>query len=176
MYLIAGWLAMQIADVMFPALGLPDWALTLVAALLIIGFPIAVAMAWALELTPEGLKIDKGADRTPASSPEPEPANGQADDRQSITVLPFLDLSPDKDNEYFVDGLTEELLNSLAQIRGLKVSSRSSSFALKGKEIDIPAVAQKLGVVHVLEGSVRKAGDRVRITAQLIHAQTDSHL
>jgi len=175
-YLVAGWLAMQIADVMFPALGLPDWALTLVAALLIIGFPIALVMAWALELTPQGLKIDKGADRPPENPPDTEPAKGQAQDRQSITVLPFLDLSPEKDNEHFVDGLTEELLNSLAQVRGLKVSSRSSSFALKGKEIDIPSVAQKLGVAHVLEGSVRKAGDRVRITAQLIHAQTDSHL
>ena len=179
MYLVAGWVAMQIADVMFPALGLPDWSLTLVAALLIIGFPIALVMAWALELTPDGLKLDKRASPAPepVSPPEEEPpAAAPADKPKSIAVLPFLDLSPGKDNEHFVDGLTEELLNSLAQIRGLKVSSRSSSFALKGKDIDIPSVANKLGVVHVLEGSVRKAGDRVRITAQLIHAETDSHL
>jgi adenylate cyclase len=178
-YLIAGWLAMQIADVMFPALGLPDWSLTLVAALLIVGFPIALVMAWALELTPDGLKLDKGA--LPAGEPaspsdEAVPPAAEPGKGESIAVLPFLDFSPDKDNEHFVDGLTEELLNSLAHIGGLKVSSRSSSFALKGKDIDIPSVAQKLGVVHILEGSVRKAGDRVRITAQLIHAQTDSHL
>ena len=94
----------------------------------------------------------------------------------SIAVLPFADLSPEKDQEYFTDGLTEELLNVLAKIGGLRVASRTSAFSFKGTKIDIPTVAQKLNVATLLEGSVRKAGKRVRITAQLIRAATDSHL
>ena len=94
----------------------------------------------------------------------------------SIAVLPFLNMSRDEDNEYFADGLSEELLNVLAKIRGLRVASRTSAFFFKGKDIDIPTVAQKLNVATVLEGSVRKSGKRVRITAQLIQVATDSHL
>src|SRR6266511_3018844 len=94
----------------------------------------------------------------------------------SIAVLPFSDLSPDKDQEYFADGLAEELLNVLSKIRGLRVASRTSAFSFKGTKVDIPTVAQKLNVATVLEGSVRKAGKRVRITAQLIQVATDSHL
>jgi TolB-like protein/class 3 adenylate cyclase len=94
----------------------------------------------------------------------------------SIAVLPFINMSRDEDNEYFADGLSEELLNVLAKIRGLRVASRTSAFFFKGKDIDIPTVAQKLNVATVLEGSVRKSGKRVRITAQLIQVATDSHL
>ena len=94
----------------------------------------------------------------------------------SIAVLPFVNMSRDEENEYFADGLSEELLNVLAKIRGLRVTSRTSAFSFKGKDIDIPAIAQKLGVAHVLEGSVRKSGKRVRITAQLIEVASDSHL
>jgi adenylate cyclase len=97
-------------------------------------------------------------------------------DRNSIAVLPFLDLSAGHDNEYFADGLAEELLNVLCSIGGLRVSSRTSCFSFKGKDVDIPAVAGKLKVAHVLEGSVRKDGNRIRITAQLIEAATDSQL
>lgn len=100
-----------------------------------------------------------------------------ADARQpSIAVLPFVNMSPIEENEYFADGLSDELLNVLANIRGLRVISRTSAFSFKGKNIDIPTIAQKLGVAHVLEGSVRRAGKRVRITAQLIQVATDSHL
>src|ERR1700737_2947534 len=94
----------------------------------------------------------------------------------SIAVLPFTDLSPEKDQDYFTDGLAEELLNVLSKIRGLRVASRTSAFHFKGKDVDIPTVAQQLNVATVLEGSVRKAGKRVRITAQLIEVVTDSHL
>jgi TolB-like protein/class 3 adenylate cyclase/tetratricopeptide (TPR) repeat protein len=94
----------------------------------------------------------------------------------SIAVLPFTDLSPEKDQEYFTDGLAEELLNVLSKIRGLRVVSRTSAFSFKGTKVDIPTVAQKLNVATILEGSVRKAGKRVRITAQLIQVATDSHL
>ncbi|HEX3631630.1 MAG TPA: adenylate/guanylate cyclase domain-containing protein, partial [Casimicrobiaceae bacterium] len=94
----------------------------------------------------------------------------------SIAVLPFINMSRDEENEYFADGLSEELLNVLAKIRGLRVASRTSAFFFKGKDIDLPSVAQKLNVATVLEGSVRKSGKRVRITAQLIQVATDSHL
>ena len=94
----------------------------------------------------------------------------------SIAVLPFVNMSKDEDNEYFADGLAEELLTVLTKIRGLRVASRTSAFSFKGKDVDIPTVAQKLNVANILEGSVRKSGKRVRITAQLIQVATDSHL
>ncbi len=94
----------------------------------------------------------------------------------SIAVLPFVNMSRDEENEYFADGLSEELLNVLAKIRGLRVASRTSAFSFKGKDVDIPTIAQKLNVATVLEGSVRKSGNRVRITAQLIEVASDSHL
>ena len=94
----------------------------------------------------------------------------------SIAVLPFTDLSAEKDQEYFTDGLAEELLNVLSKVRGLRVASRTSAFSFKRKDVDIPTIAQKLNVATILEGSVRKSGKRVRITAQLIQVATDSHL
>src|SRR2546425_9171792 len=98
------------------------------------------------------------------------------DNVPSIAVLPFTDLSPEKDQEYFTDGLAEELLNVLSKVRGLRVASRTSAFHFKGKDVDIPTIAQKLNVATILEGSVRKSGKRVRITAQLIEVASDSHL
>ena len=97
-------------------------------------------------------------------------------DKPSIAVLPFVNMSDDTANEYFADGLAEELLNVLSKIRGLRVASRTSAFSFKGMKVDIATVAQKLNVAAILEGSVRKAGNRVRISAQLIHVATDSHL
>ena len=109
--------------------------------------------------------------RPPAASPAPAGV-----DAPSIAVLPFINMSDDAANEYFADGLSEELLNVLSKIRGLRVASRTSAFSFKGGKADIPTVAQKLNVAMILEGSVRKAGPRVRITAQLVHVATDSHL
>ncbi len=175
-YVIGGWLLMQVADVMFPALGLPEWTITLVVALLIIGFPVALILAWAYEATPDGIRRDPGdvdADRAQADTAGD---TGVAPRTGSIAVLPFIDMSPDKDNEYFSDGLTEELLNVLAGASGLDVSSRTSCFTFKGKDVDIPTVAEKLKVAHVVEGSVRKAGNQIRIAAQLIEAASDTHL
>ena len=96
--------------------------------------------------------------------------------KKSIAVLPFVNMSGDEENEYFSDGLTEELLNLLAKVEDLRVSSRTSSFAFKGKNANLPSVARELKVAHILEGSVRKSGMQVRITAQLIDVETDSHL
>ena len=165
-YIVAGWLVMQIADVMFPALGLPPWSVTLVAALLILGFPVAVVLSWAYDAGPGGIRRDtRDKDNAPASV-----------DRKSVGVLPFADMSPGKDQEYFSDGLTEELLNVLAQLPGLRVCSRTSSFSLKNANADIRTVAERLRAAYVVEGSVRKAGDNLRITAQLIEAASDTHL
>ena len=181
-YAIVGWLAMQVADVMFPALGLPGWTITLIAALLIVGFPLALVLAWVFDVTPQGIRLDTGeakdagfaeAPAEGATAHSTPTASTRAD---SVAVLPFLDLSAGRDNEYFADGLTEELLNVLCGIQDLRVSSRTSCFSFKGKGIAIPAVADKLKVAYILEGSVRKDGNRIRITAQLIEAATDSHL
>jgi adenylate cyclase len=181
-YIVVAWLVMQAADVMFPALQLPPWSITLVAGLLIVGFPIALVLAWAFDLTPAGLA------RTDAAGSRPEIATRAAASNSvavtapspaaslSLAVLPFADMSPARDQEYFADGLTEELLNALLRIPGLRVPSRTSSFALKGLGLDVSAVAARLHVTHVLEGSVRRADNRVRITAQLIETAGDSHL
>jgi len=163
-YLIVGWLLIQIADVTLEPLRLPEWADTLVIWLIGLGFPIAVILAWVLDVTPDGVKVTESADTAAAPSDA------------SIAVLPFVNMSGDADNEYFSDGLSEELLNLLTRLQSLRVCSRTSSFALKGETVDMPTVARKLNVRYVLEGSVRRAGDRVRITAQFIDAIDDCHL
>jgi len=163
-YLIVGWLLIQIADVTLEPLHLPEWSGTFVIWLVALGFPIAVILAWVLDVTPQGVKVT-----------EPIESNDVPSDA-SIAVLPFVNMSGDTDNEYFSDGLSEELLNLLARLQSLRVCSRTSSFALKGKDIDMPTIAKQLGVRHVLEGSVRRDGDRVRITAQFIDAINDRHL
>ena len=146
-----------------------------IAALLLLTIAIVVAD----RLVPEA-RLDhatpQAADASPpAAASAPHPASS-AVAGPSIAVLPFVDMSASRDNEYFSDGLTEELLNSLAKIRSLKVAGRTSSFAYKGKDLDLRVIAQALGVAHVLEGSVRKAGNRLRITAQLINAADGYHL
>jgi len=163
-YLIVGWLLIQVADVTLEPLHLPEWSDTLVIWLIALGFPIAIVLAWTLDVTPGGIKVT--ADE-PAKAPV---------DAASIAVMPFVNMSGDSDNEYFSDGMSEELLNLLARLRDLRVCSRTSSFALKGTSLDMSSIAEKLGVRYVLEGSVRRAGNRVRITAQLIDAGSDAHL
>jgi len=226
LYALAGWVLLQIADILFGLLDVPGWGLRLVLGLLLLGFPLVVIFSWVYEMTPEGLKreseivrdnsitpqtgrkIDRLiiaglivvvlvllADRlllTSSSRSEPQqaesensqpepasvpPENPTVDvEKKSIAVLPFVNMSGDEENEYFSDGLTEELLNLLAKVDDLRVSSRTSSFAFKGKDTKLPSVAKELKVAHILEGSVRKSGMQVRITAQLIDVETDSHL
>ncbi len=171
-YTIVAWLAVEVASVMFPGLLLPEWSVRLVIALAIIGFPIALVLSWAVELTPEGLKADSGV----AEKTLVQDASRQELGRSSVAVLPFLNLSNDPENEYFSDGMSEELLNLLCKLPQLTVASRTSSFSFKGKDVDLGTVAKKLGVDVLLEGSVRRSGDRVRITAQLIDGGTDRHL
>jgi TolB-like protein/Tfp pilus assembly protein PilF len=238
LYSVAGWVLLQIADILFGLLDVPGWGLRLVLGLLLLGLPLVVIFSWVFEMTPEGIKRESEIDRSESvttntgrkidrliifglvaivavlladrfllmSGPEKlarvteqtpaaevattDSADNPADDttdgppvdpageqqQKSIAVLPFVNMSGDEENEYFSDGLTEELLNLLAKVDDLRVSSRTSSFAFKGKDTNIPSVARELKVANILEGSVRKSGATVRITAQLIDVETDSHL
>jgi TolB-like protein/Flp pilus assembly protein TadD len=182
-YAAIAWLLVEVSATTFPMLRLPEWAPTLVLVLLLIGFPIALVLAWAFEMTPEGIRRDTasgGKHDTEASTKESEAAGKSvitgAPAERSIAVLPLVNMSDDESNEYFSDGLSEELLNLLAKIPELHVAARTSSFAFKGEKVDIPLVAGRLNVANVLEGSVRKSGDRVRITVQLIEAASGYHL
>lgn len=189
-YLGASWAVLQVVDQVQGRLSLPDWVYGGALILLLIGLPIVLATAFVQEgpATPTvtvltwrnalggGLLAFIGGGALLVLwlnfSPKKDDDAGQA----SIAVLPFVDMSPSKDQEYFGDGITEEILNVLAQVPDLRVPARTSSFSFKGKELPIREIARSLGVATVLEGSVRKAGDRVRITAQLIDARTDRHL
>jgi adenylate cyclase len=188
-YALVAWVLVEISSVLFPALLLPDWSTRLVVALALIGFPIAVLMAWALETSPEGLRrehslSDRGtAVPVPGSGSPAQSVEGaagqrleQTDDRQAILVLPFTNMSESSENEYFSDGVTEEILNLLARQPELRVVSRTTSFSFKGSSMDVRAIADRLDVQIVLEGSIRRAGNRVRIIAQLIDASNDAHL
>jgi TolB-like protein/cytochrome c-type biogenesis protein CcmH/NrfG len=197
LYLVTAWLILQVTEVLSGLIDLPDWLGPLVLAMLVTGFPIALIISWFFEITGSGIARDS-SDVTDASAsglsgrrldfiiismlvaailvfawltwwPEP-PAE------KSVAVLAFDNMSDDPAQEYFSDGIAEELLGMLAGIPELRVISRSSSFSFKGRNIDLPSIARELGVAHVLEGSVRKSGNRVRISAQLIDASTDSHL
>ena len=198
LYAIAAWVMIEVAATVMPAVNLPQWTVTLVIMLLALGFPIAIVIAWAFDIGPGGIHrtaplSGPATDRKVPAEPEKaaevdevapvieapaasKPTQDEADETRSIAVLPFVNMSGDAENEYFSDGISEELLNLLAKLPQLKVSSRTSSFAFKGQNVDIPTVAKKLGVSILLEGSVRRAGDNVRITAQLIDTETDSHL
>jgi adenylate cyclase len=154
---------------LFSAFDLPSLAARLVIILIVIGFPIALVLAWAYEVKPE----EPGE---AAKVPAPTIDTPRSDQRKSIVVLPFDNLSPDPGDAYFSDGLTEEIIAKLSYIRPLRVISRNSALALKGTQKDTRAIAEELGVQYVLEGSVRKAGSDLRITAQLIEAVEDEHL
>ena len=176
-YAVTGWVVAQVAEFLLESFLAPEWILQALIIVLILGFPIAVVLAWAFELTPDGVQRDNPIDEVPSPAIARQTAElPKIFPDQSIAVLPFADMSPDRDQEYFSDGLTEELLNLLAKVSGLHVASRTSAFSFKGKQEDIRDIADKLCVKHVLEGSVRKSGDQLRITAQLIKARDGYHL
>jgi TolB-like protein/Flp pilus assembly protein TadD len=202
-YGVVAWLVMQIATQVFPFLEIPNWAIRLVIMLIVIGFPIALVIAWAFELTPEGLKRTEFADELPTKSARSHAwiyvvivagaisvglfffGRYTATSKQSgltevpaksIAVLPFVNMSADKNDEYLSDGISEELITALSKITGLQVKARTSSFAFKGKSEDIQKIGELLHVSHLVEGSVAKAGNRLRISAQLIQASDGNHL
>jgi len=198
LYGVVSWIIAEVSSVVFPVLLLPEWTVTFVVALLILGFPVAMILAWAYDIGPggiekteplEGVEGAKGGKAWIAYAVMLavamaglgyflwwRMAEPTRQEYESIAVMPFANLSGDESNDYFSDGMAEELLNLLAQVPGLQVAARTSSFAFKGQNVDVREVGRRLGVDAVLEGSVRKAGSRVRITAQLVDAQSGYHL
>ncbi|MGI9205691.1 MAG: tetratricopeptide repeat protein [Woeseiaceae bacterium] len=206
-YVGVAWLLVQIADVFFPALTLPDWTVRFVAAILVLGFPLAVFFAWAFDLTPDGIRRDVAADAKPGASKTGRRSSdyvfagvllvaiswfaldklvwntsmsrsteSSITDKQTIAVLPFANFSSDQEQEYFSDGLAEELLNLLTRVTDLRVIGRTSSFKFKNENEDLREIGRQLGAGYILEGSVRKYDDNVRVTAQLIDTSTGAHV
>ncbi len=202
-YSTGSWLLLQVADVLVPAFNLPDWTINALLALAAAGFPIALVFTWLFDLTPEGL-VEAGTADSPGEKvnwsrthiieftvivvlavlvgylylerlihQKTEPTPGQ---RKSIAVMPFANMTGSADMEYLGDGLAEEILNLLARLNELDVAARTSSFYYKNNEVNIRTIGEQLGVGHVLEGSIRQEGDRVRVTAQLIRASNGFHL
>jgi len=202
-YIVAGWaLAQGIAQV-FPVFDVPDWIVRLIVVLIVVGFPFALIFAWAFEITPEGVKRTAEADAMPRSA---RPMNRawiyivvagamisvglfflgrytagnritSSDEKKSIAVLPFASLSDDKNDAYFADGVQDQILNNLAKVSDLKVISHTSVRQYKtGAERNMREIGRQLGVAYIMEGSVQRARDRLRINAQLIDARTDTHI
>jgi len=170
-YVVAGWaLAQGIAQV-FPVFDIPTWVVRLTVSLIAVGFPIALVLSWFFDLTRYGIVRTPDLDAQRIDVARPMADSGRAESTEkSIAVLPFNDLSPARDHDYFSDGIAEELLGALAKVDGLRVAARRSSFWFKDKQAELGEIASKLNVGHVLEGSVRRDGNRVRVTAELIDA------
>ena len=170
-YGVAGWaLAQGIAQV-FPVFDIPNWVVRLTVSLIAVGFPVALVLSWFFDLTRYGIVRTPDLDAQRINVAQPLADSGRADSNEkSIAVLPFNDLSPSEGHAYFGEGIAEELLGALAKVDGLRVAARRSSFWFKDKHAELGEIASKLNVGHVLEGSVRRDGNRVRITAELIDA------
>jgi TolB-like protein len=153
---------------------LPEGAQRLVIIVAIIGFPIAMIFAWIFDITPEGIERTTYMEHFKGNTAQPSAQHSNF--KGSIAVLPFKDMSPNKDQEYFCEGISEEILNSLARVESLKVIARTSAFAFKDKPMDIREIGKRLNVVNILEGSIRKNENQLRITAQLIKVEDGSHL
>src|SRR5204863_655958 len=208
-YAVVGWLVIQVSSTVLPTFHAPEWVVQTLVMLVALGFPIALLIAWAFELTPEGLKRTEDVDLAASErqsrkhiwifvvlvgaalsialffvgrytsrekTPRQSEAATTAIPQKSIAVLPFENLSDDKNAAYFADGIQDEILTKLASIADLKVISRTSTARYKSKPEDLRTVSQQLGVATVLEGSVQKAADKVRVNVQLIDARADSHL
>ncbi|MBJ7574682.1 tetratricopeptide repeat protein [Luteimonas sp. MC1828] len=195
-YLVVAWLLVQVADATFEPLALPEWSTRLLIVLLALGFVLACALAWIYDIGPRG--IERTSLPAPGPGPQPSPnrraapasplaasaavasaapeAAGVPADEASVAILPFSDLSETHDQDFFCDGLAEEILNALTRVGGLRVASRTSSFRFRDGGTDIREIGRQLRVAAIMEGSVRKAGEQVRVTAQLVDAGTGYHL
>ena len=204
-YVVIGWLLAQVAEFAFENFGAPEWVLKTFVVIVLLGLPFALLFAWAFEMTPEGLKREKDVDRSQSITPQtgrkldrlimgvlaiavvvligerfisddsPDTAvTGDVD--QSIAVLPFVDLSESQKDEFFGRGVAEELLNALARFPELRVAARTSAFSFAGQDVDLREIGETLGVAHVLEGSVRRGMETIRVTAQLIRSSDGMHL
>lgn len=196
-YAVIAWLLIQIADTTFERLGLPDWLVTAVIVTALLGLPVALALAWFFEFTSHGIERESAAAASGAAAVvgvrryadiiiiamlvivvavlltrQPDSARRGMGKEASIAVLPFQNLSGDPQQEYFSDGVAEEILGRLAVVEGLRVAARTSSFALKGKGLDASTIAERLGVHSLLEGSVRRSGQELRLTASLIDGKS----
>jgi TolB-like protein/Tfp pilus assembly protein PilF len=203
LYAVVAWLIMQVADVVIGLASLPEWLGQAALGVLAIGFPIALAFAWFYEITPEGLRLEKDVERSASITHVTgrrmnliviavlsaavmvfaidkwwlrRGPGDFAPPSNSIAVLAFANMSGEPGKEYLSDGLSEDLLNLLARIPELRVISRTSAFSYKGKDLRLSEIARELNVAHILEGSVRQIGERLRVTAQLIEAASDTHL
>src|SRR5437764_2056373 len=202
-YAVVGWVVAQIATQIFPFLEIPNWVVRLVIVLIAIGFPIALVIAWAFEATPEGIKRTEDVDLGVAAKQPKKHAwiyvvvigaafsiglffvgrfsarNGSSGSElsaKSIAVLPFDNLSRDPDNAFFAEGVQDEILTRLAKVADLKVIARTSTQKFKSAPDDLRNVANQLGVMNILEGSVQKVNDQVRVNVQLINGLTNAHL
>jgi TolB-like protein/Tfp pilus assembly protein PilF len=201
-YAVVAWLLLQAASILFPTFEAPPWVMKVFVAVIVLGFPVALVFAWAFELTPEGLKrtedvdLNKSITRGTGRKLDfliigvlliviavfayqrfgPGPKVGAAAPEKSIAVLPFENRSEDKANAYFAEGIQDEILTRLSKIADLKVISRTSTQNSKSAPENLREIASQLGVAHILEGSVQKSGDAVRVNVQLIKAANDSHL
>jgi TolB-like protein/tetratricopeptide (TPR) repeat protein len=204
-YIVAGWALSQGIAQVFPVFDVSNWVIRLIVVLIVLGLPIALVLAWMFEITPEGIKRTKAADlanersrgntwiyivvvgavfsiglfllgRYSATRGTPLHGESATFPQKSIAVLPFDNLSRDPDNAYFAEGVQDEILTRLAKVADLKVISRTSTQHFKSAPEDLPRIAKQLGVAHVLEGSVQRANDQIRVNVQLINALTDAHL
>jgi serine/threonine-protein kinase len=204
-YVVVAWLVIQAASILLPTFDTPVWVMKVVVVVLLLGFPAALIFSWAFEITPEGLKRESDVETSKSiahhtgrkivaftmavavvaaglfvfqilRSNNVSKSLGLPMVEKSIAVLPFDNLSRDPDNAYFCEGVQDEILTRLAKVADLKVISRTSTQQFKSKPDNLPQIAKQLGVAHILEGSVQKANDQVRVNVQLIHALTDGHL
>jgi len=180
-YAIVGWLLIQIATQVFPFFEIPMWVVRLVIVLLVLGFPVALLLSWAFDLTPEGIRRTDDLDESPPQEVTDRSKSTRAmhvapPPEKSIAVLPFDNFSDDVQNAYFADGIQDDVLSSLSKVADLKVTSRTSVRQFKTGTRNLREIGEALGVAYILEGSVRRESNRVRINAQLIDARTDQHV
>ncbi|HSJ16254.1 MAG TPA: tetratricopeptide repeat protein, partial [Longimicrobiales bacterium] len=192
-YVVGAFAALQGADILVPALALPDWTMTLLVVLVLLGFPVVMGLAWAFDLGPGGVTRTPGSDEpvirpriAAEEGPGPRPDGsrlrsgsvlaGSGRAVPSVAVVPFLNMSADAENEYFADGITEDVIAHLSKVRALRVISRTSVMPFKKRGHSLREIGAQLGATTLLDGSVRRVGDRVRIVAELVDVETDQHL